>query len=88
MSRVSVNESVRKRGRQRARLMQAGLDGRGGLVEAPRMAKPPFIEPALLRAGFDMSGDPLVWFAIWNEGRNLASRSMSLLTRSSRASTP
>jgi hypothetical protein len=36
------------------------------------MAKPPFIEPALLRAGFDMSSDALVWFAIWNRDRNLA----------------
>jgi hypothetical protein len=63
--------------------MQAAIDGArdGGLVEAPRMATPPFLEPAHLRAGFDMNdllvrheqvGDALVWFAIWNRDRNLA----------------
>jgi hypothetical protein len=31
-----------------------------------------FFEPAHLRAGFDMSDDALVWFAVWNESRNLA----------------
>jgi hypothetical protein len=49
--------------------MQAAIDGR---AEPLRTAKPPFIEPALLRAGFDMSGDALVWFSVWNESRNLA----------------
>jgi hypothetical protein len=65
--------------------MQADLDGREcaqppisktivdvRFAEPPRMAKPPFIEPALLRAGFDVSGDALVWFAVWNKSRNLA----------------
>jgi hypothetical protein len=52
-------------------LMQAELDGRG-LAEAPRNVGLPFIEPGHLRAGFDMSGDALVWFAIWNRDRNVA----------------
>jgi hypothetical protein len=58
-----------------ARTANAGrIDGRRdcGQDEAARMAKPPFTEPALLRARFDMSGDALVWFAVWNLGRNLA----------------
>jgi hypothetical protein len=54
--------------------MQSAIDGvrDGGLVEATRNVGPPFIEPAFLRAGFDMSGDPLVWFAVWNDSRNHA----------------
>jgi hypothetical protein len=38
----------------------------------PRKAKPPFIEPAHLRAGFNTDGDALIWFAIWNPNRNFA----------------
>jgi hypothetical protein len=71
MSRAFVNENVRKRARQRARVMQAELDGRG-LIEAPRSVGPPFIEPASLKAGFNTDGDSLVWFAIWNRDRNVA----------------
>jgi hypothetical protein len=39
--------------------MQAAIDGvrDGGVVEAPRMAKPPFIEPAHLKPELRMSGD-------------------------------
>jgi hypothetical protein len=59
------------RRRQHIRQMQAKVDGRCQ-TEAPCKAKPPFIEPAHLRAGFDMSDDALVWFAVWNESRNLA----------------
>jgi hypothetical protein len=71
MSRAFVNENVRKRASQRARLMQAEIDGRG-LVETPRSVRPPFIEPAHLMTGFDMSGDSLIWFAVWNRDRNVA----------------
>jgi hypothetical protein len=68
---------------QCVRQMQAEVDGRGQAETArmPRVLRntphecdprqPPFLEPALLRAGFNMSGDALVWFAIWNAGRNL-----------------
>lgn len=69
-----MNVTVRKRCRQHARQKQSEIDGRRdcGQAEAARMAKPPFIEPALLRAGFDMSGDAPVWFRVWNLKRNLA----------------
>jgi hypothetical protein len=63
--------------------MQAAVDGArdGGLVEMPSNVRLPFIEPAHLRAGFDMNnllmpheqvGDALIWFAVWNDSRNLA----------------
>jgi hypothetical protein len=69
--RAFVNENVRKRDRQRARQMQAEIDGRS-LVETPRSVRPPFIEPASLRAGFNMDDGDLVWIAVWNPNRNLA----------------
>jgi hypothetical protein len=73
----TVKGRVWQRHRQRIRLMQAAIDSHDQ-AEAPHKAKPPFIEPAHLRAGFDMSGDPV---------RNLAIAIDPLLMRSSRAST-
>jgi hypothetical protein len=64
-----VRGKVWKRRRLYTRQMQAAIDGR---AESPRKAKPPFIEPAHLKAGFDRGGDALVWIAIWNPGRGLA----------------
>jgi hypothetical protein len=49
--------------------MQTAIDD---LAEVPRDVRLPFIEPAHLRAGFNTDGDALVWFAVWNESRNLA----------------
>jgi hypothetical protein len=51
-----VNENAPKRARQRARQMQAELDGRD-LVETPRKAKPAFIKPAQLKAGIPTYDD-------------------------------
>jgi hypothetical protein len=41
-------QAITNRRRQRIRLMQAEVDGRG-LVEVARVPKQPFIEPASLR---------------------------------------
>jgi hypothetical protein len=70
MSRGAA-QAIANRCRQRVKLMQVEVDGRG-LAEAPRKAKPPFLESAHLIAGFNADGDALVWFAVWNESRNLA----------------
>jgi hypothetical protein len=69
-----VRRDLRERHRHLIRQMQAEVDGHGH-VKAPRKAKPAFIESAHLRpwwAEFDVGGDPLIWFAIWNRDRNVA----------------
>jgi hypothetical protein len=63
-------QAIANRCRQRIRLMQAEVAGRG-LVEA----SPAFIElaqPAQLKPDLHLSDDSVVWFAIWNEHRGIA----------------
>jgi hypothetical protein len=81
----SVTRILRERYRHLTRQMQARVDGRewaqspirkmivdNHQAEAPRKARPPFIEPVRLRAAFDIGGGAVIWFAAWNPGRNLA----------------
>jgi hypothetical protein len=72
-----MGRQARKLGeRRRQRIRQMAGRGRrsprGGRAEAKRKARRPFIGPAHLRAGFDIGGDAVIWFAVWNPGRNLA----------------
>jgi hypothetical protein len=76
--------------RQRSRAMQMEVDRlrAGDLAEAPHRTKPLSIEPALLRAGFDIAA--MCWSGL-RSGIGTAtspSRSTSLPVKSNRASTP